>query len=161
MKAVAILGLLTAVASVVGQASAAGSVTTAVRCSLRAHLTAPLAQTGAIIGSVTCGHSIGKGRYNGRYRDNVAHWPTVSETGCIKAVLQVREHPRHLHAGPSAGLRARAVPRDVSHHGRYWPTQARHRDTGYDLRSPDTGANSMHDVGIRGWGPAAPRRFRD
>ena len=84
VKAVAILGLLTAVASVVGQASAAGSVTTAVRCSLRAHLTAPLAQTGAIIGSVTCGHSIGKGRYNGRYRDNVAHWPTVSETGSSK-----------------------------------------------------------------------------
>ena len=84
VKAVALLGLLTAAASVIGQASAAGSARTSVRCSLHAHLTAPLAQTGAIVGSVTCGHSIGKGRYDGRYRDNVAHWPTVSETGSSK-----------------------------------------------------------------------------
>ncbi len=51
------------------------------RCSVRAHLTAPLAQTGALAGSATCGRAFGKGSYRGRYRDDVAHWPTVSETG--------------------------------------------------------------------------------
>lgn len=84
IKAVALLGLLTAAASVIGAASAAGSATTPVRCSLRAQLTAPLAETGALVGSVTCGHRFGKGRYHGRYRDNVAHWPTASETGSSK-----------------------------------------------------------------------------
>ena len=84
VKAVALLALLTAAASVIGQASAVGLATTAVRCSLRSHLTAPLAQTGALAGSVTCGHPFGKGSYHGRYRDNVAHWPTASETGSSK-----------------------------------------------------------------------------
>ncbi len=83
-KAVALLGCFVVAASVIAQASAAGSATTHVRCAVRAHLTAPLAQTGAIAGSVNCGHALGKGSYHGRYRDNVAHWPTVSETGSSK-----------------------------------------------------------------------------
>ncbi len=84
IKAVALLALFAGAASVIGQASAAGSVTTSVRCSVRAQLTGPLAETGALAGSVTCGHPLGKGSYHGRYRDNVAHWPIVSETGSSK-----------------------------------------------------------------------------
>ena len=85
IKLVALLGFLTAAASVTGLASAAGSATTSVRCSVRAQLTAPLAETGALVGSVTCGHPFGKGRYHGRYRDKVNPSPvTASETGSSK-----------------------------------------------------------------------------
>lgn len=82
---VVLVGLLAAVASVVGQASAASSAATSVRCSLHAHLRSGLSDRGALVGSVGCGHRFGKGRYHGRYRDHVEPFSvTGSETGSSK-----------------------------------------------------------------------------
>lgn len=76
---------LAAFVSVIGQASAASRAATSVRCSLRAHLTAPLSNRGALVGSVKCGRRFGRGSYHGRYRDKVAPGTvTGSETGSSK-----------------------------------------------------------------------------
>jgi len=85
-KAVVLLGFLTAVASVIGQASAASPATTSVRCSLHAQLkTGQISNKGALVGSATCGHPFGDGSYHGLYRDYVTPSPlTGSEAGSSK-----------------------------------------------------------------------------
>jgi hypothetical protein len=85
-KAVVLLGLLTAGAGVIGQASAASPATRSVRCALHASIkTGQIAPTGALVGSVSCGRRFGIGSYHGRYRDNVMPSPFVgSEAGSSK-----------------------------------------------------------------------------
>jgi hypothetical protein len=80
---VVLVGLLAAVASVIGQASAASPAATSLRCSLQAQLkSGQISVKGTLVGSVTCGHPFGKGSYHGRYRDSVEPSPfTGSETG--------------------------------------------------------------------------------
>ena len=85
-------------ASVIAQASAAGSATTHVRCAVRAHLTAPF-QTAPLPGSVNCGHALGKGSYHGRYRDTSR--TSRQRDGLIEALLDP-EHPRSLCARSGA-----------------------------------------------------------
>jgi hypothetical protein len=83
-RKVVLLGVLTAVASVIGQASAASPAATSVQCSWHAHIKGQVYQyKGALVGSVTCGNPFGKGSYHGRYRDNITP-PTGSETGSSK-----------------------------------------------------------------------------
>ena len=81
-----LVGLLTAIASGIGQASAASPAATSVRCSLRAQLeTGQISDQGTLVGFIKCGHPFGKGSYHGRYRDNVVPFPfTGSETGSSK-----------------------------------------------------------------------------
>ena len=83
IKAVVLLGFLTVLACVIGQAAAASAATTSVRCSLHAQLkTGQLSEKGALVGSVTCGHPFGNGGYHGRYRDKVIPSPlSASEAG--------------------------------------------------------------------------------
>lgn len=85
-RKVVLVGLLAALASVIGQASAASPAATSVRCSVHAYLkSGQISDKGALVGSVTCGHPFGKGSYHGRYRDNVEPSPfTGSETGSSK-----------------------------------------------------------------------------
>lgn len=80
---VVLLGLLTAVASVIGQASAASPAGTTVHCSWHAHTKGPYRYKGTIVGSVVCSRPLGKGSYRERYRDNIT-LPTGSETGSSK-----------------------------------------------------------------------------
>lgn len=86
IKLVVLLGCLTGVASVIGQASAASTGRASVRCSLHAQLkTGQISNKGALVGSVTCGHPFGKGGYHGQYRDYVIPSPlTGSEAGSSK-----------------------------------------------------------------------------
>ncbi len=78
---VMLLGLLTAVASVIGQASAATPAGSSVRCSWHAHTEGQAYRyEGTVVGSVTCSRPFGKGSYHERYRDNITP-PTGSETG--------------------------------------------------------------------------------
>ena len=88
MTVAALLGLLIAAAAANGQASSARPPKTSLRWDLKAHLTASLHQTGGLAGSVRCGHAFGKGSYRGRYRDDVTHWPTVTETGTSKLTFK-------------------------------------------------------------------------
>ena len=85
-KTVVLLGLLTAACCVIGQASAASPATRSLRCALHARLkTGQIAPTGALVGSVSCGHRLGTGSYHGRYRDNVNPSPFIgSEAGSSK-----------------------------------------------------------------------------
>ena len=84
-RTVVLVGFLAAVASVIGQASAASSAATSVRCSLHAHLKSGLSDRGALVGSVGCGHRFGKGSYQGRYREHVEPSSlTGGETGSSK-----------------------------------------------------------------------------
>jgi hypothetical protein len=82
-RKVVLLGVLAAAVSVVGQASAASSAATSVRCSLHASLkSGQISAQGALIGTVRCGDPLGKGSYHGRYRDLVVPSPlSGSETG--------------------------------------------------------------------------------
>ena len=85
-RKVVLLASLAAVASVIGQASAASSVATSARCSVHAgYQTGQVSGKGAMVGSVRCGRPLGKGSYHGRYRDNVNPSPfTGMETGSSK-----------------------------------------------------------------------------
>lgn len=84
-RKVVLVGLLAVVACAIGQASAASSATTSVRCSLNAHLKSGLSDRGALAGSVGCGHRFGKGSYQGRYREHVEPSSlTGGETGSSK-----------------------------------------------------------------------------
>jgi hypothetical protein len=85
-RTVVLLGLLTAVASVIGQASAASPASSPVRCSLRAYVAnGQISNQGAMVGSISCGRPFGKGSYHGRYRDHVMPSPFIgSETGSSK-----------------------------------------------------------------------------
>ena len=89
-RALVLVGLLTAVASLIGQASAATPATTSLRCSLHAQLkTGQLNRRGTLIGSVSCGRRLGKGVYSGRYRDNVTPSPfTGTETGSSRLAFK-------------------------------------------------------------------------
>ncbi len=90
IRTVTLLGLLTAVGSVVGQASAARPARTSVRCSLHASLkSGQISTEGALVGSVTCGRPLGKGSYHGRYRDSVTPSPfTGGETGSSRLTFK-------------------------------------------------------------------------
>ena len=82
-RKVMLLGLLTAVASVIGQASAASPAATSVQCAWHARTKGPYRYKGTLAGSVRCSRPFGKGSYNERYRDNITP-PTGSETGSSK-----------------------------------------------------------------------------
>jgi hypothetical protein len=82
---VVLLGVLTPVAFVIAQASAAGPPATSVQCSWHAHITSEgYRYKGALVGAVRCSHRFGRGAYHGRYRDNIREPTTASETGSSK-----------------------------------------------------------------------------
>lgn len=89
-RKVVLFGVLAAIVSVIGQASAASPAATSVRCSLHTHLkNGQISDTGAVVGSVTCGHPFGKGSYHGRYRDNVNPYPFIgSESGSSRLAFK-------------------------------------------------------------------------
>src|SRR5436305_11450866 len=89
-RTVVLLGLLTAVVSVIGQASAAAPAARVVRCSLHTQLASgQISDRGAEVGSVACGRRFGKGSYHGRYREHVEPSPFIgSETGSSKLSFQ-------------------------------------------------------------------------
>ena len=82
---VVILGVLTSVASVIGQASAASPPATSVQCSWHTRITSEgYRYKGGLVGAVRCSHPFGKGVYHGRYRDNIREPTAASETGSSK-----------------------------------------------------------------------------
>ena len=89
-RTVVLLGSVIAVASVIGQASAAAPAGRSARCAVHAGLAnGQIAPQGGLVGSVSCGRPFGKGSYHGRYRDNVSPSPfTGSETGSSKLTFK-------------------------------------------------------------------------
>ena len=86
---VVLLGTLTPVAIVIGQASAASPPATSVQCSWHAHITSEgYRYKGALVGAVRCGHRFGKGVYHGRYRDNIPCSRTVAEVAPVAVELR-------------------------------------------------------------------------
>src|SRR5581483_5245013 len=83
---VVLAGLLTALVTVIGQASAASPASTSMRCHVHAKLKNGQESTeGALVGFVTCSRPIGKGSYSGSYRDHLDPSSFVgSETGSSK-----------------------------------------------------------------------------
>ena len=83
-KTVIVIGLLSAVASIIGPASAAAPARVSVRCSFKLHDASSIYKVQGTYrgGSATCSKPLGKGKYSGAYHDMVAQ--TSSERGTSK-----------------------------------------------------------------------------
>jgi hypothetical protein len=103
-RKVVLFGVLAAVTSVIGQASAASPATTAVRCSWHTYLkNGQISDRGTIVGSVSCGDRFGKGSYNGRYRNKVNPYPFIgSETGSSRLTFMAGSVRGTYKVGPTA-----------------------------------------------------------
>ena len=138
-------GLLTSVAFVIGQASAASPPGTSLQCSWHTHFTSQgYRYKGALVGAVKCSHPFGKGVYHGRYRDNIREPTAASETGSSKLSFKAGTVSRYLYVGSGHDRGDGALPR-----GRFTSPTAQggfsacERDLAYELRPPRAADGSL------------------